>query len=170
MKNVLFEENQKNVILIIVPALVAVIVGMFAIVQISTGKPIGNHPISNHSAVIAFFITVIIGFLLGSQKLKITITQEEILYSFGIFSSRSVIKISDVQSMSIIKYDALTEFWGWGVRYNSTTDCYTVSGDTGLEIILAGKKKRLLGTQKQVELQQILQTCFSDKIKATNQN
>lgn len=170
MSKVLFEETQRNIILIIVPAMVSVIVGLLAIMQIGTGKPIGNHPLSDNSLVIAFVITVLIGLLLGTQKLKTTITPDEIIYSFGIFSSRSVIKIGDVQAVSIIKYDALTEFWGWGVRYNSTTDCYTVSGDTGLEIVFFNGKKKLIGTQKPAELQLVLETYFKDKLAPIDEN
>lgn len=170
MSKVLFEETQRNVIMIIIPVMVSVIIGLIAIVQLSTGKPVGDHPMSDSGIVITFFITVLVGLLLGNQKLKTTITPDEITYSFGIFASRSVIKMDEVKAISIVKYDALTDFWGWGVRNNSTTDCYTVSGDTGLEIILSKGKKNLIGTQKPKELQLVLETYFKDKLDATDEN
>ena len=164
MEKPVFEETQRSVVIIIVSIMVTVIVGLLAVMKIIGDKP-------SYGMVIAFIVTVITCFLLGSQKLKITITPDEIVYSFGIFSSGSVIKIGDVQRMSIIKYDALTDFWGWGVRYNSTTDCYTVEGNVGLEItLLNSNMKILIGTQKQAELQSILQTHFADKLQLPDEN
>ncbi len=110
MSKVLFEETQRNVILIIIPIMVSVIIGLIAIVQLSTGKPVGDHPMSDSGVVIAFVITVLTGWLLSSQNLKTTITSDEIIYSFGIFASRSVIKMDEVKAVLIIKYDALTDF------------------------------------------------------------
>ncbi len=170
MSKVLFEETQRNVVMIIIPVMVSVITGLIAIVQLSTGKPVGNHPMSDNAMVIAFIITVLTGWLLSSPKLKTTITSDEIIYSFGIYASRSVIKMDEVIAVSIIKYDALTDFWGWGVRSNSTTDCYTSSGDTGLEIIFSKGKKKLIGTQKPKELQLVLETYFKDKLVLSDGN
>jgi len=171
MEKPLFEETQRNVALIIIPVMVSAIIGSLALVQIATGKPVGNHPISDSGIIIVFLITVIIGVLISSQKLKIIITKDEIIYSFGIFASRSTVKITDVQRMSITKYDPLTDFWGWGVKNNSTTDCYTVSGDTGLELILPNRNRKILiGTNKPTELQLVLQAHFPDKLKSANEN
>ena len=164
MEKPLFEETQRSVVIIIVSVMVVIIVGLLAVSKIASDKP-------SYSMVIAFFITAVTCILLGSQKLKTTITPDEIIYSFGIFSSRSVIKIGDVQSMSITKYDPLTDFLGWGLRNNSTTDCYTVSGDTGLELILPDRKRKIwIGTSKSTELQLVLQAHFPDKLPSANEN
>jgi len=171
MEKPLFEETQKNILLIIAPAFIALFFGMLAAIQIGTGKPIGNHPISNTAMIIIFITTVIIGFLLGSQKLRTTITPEEIVYSYGLFSRQSVIKVSDIKSISIREYNGLKEFLGWGVKYSSTTDCFTVSGDKGLEIVsINSNRKILIGTQRPADLQLVLQTYFQDKLPRVDQN
>lgn len=170
MSKVLFEETQRNILLIIVPIPIAVLFGAMAAIQIISGKPIGNHPASNTALVIIFILLVVMGFLLGSQKLKMKIALDEIAYSFGIFSGESVTRISDLKSISIRKYDPLKEFWGWGVKSNSTTDCFTVAGDVGLELTLANNKKILIGTQKPAELQLVLETYFKDKLAIADEN
>ena len=144
MSKVLFEETQRNILLIIVPIPIAVAFGAMAAVQIISGKPIGNHPASNTALVAIFIMILIIAFVIGSLKLKTKITPDEIVYGFGVFPGETVTRFSDVKSISIRKYNPLNEFLGWGVKYNSTTDCFTMSGDIGLELTLANSKKILI--------------------------
>ncbi|GAB2976592.1 hypothetical protein GCM10027049_09340 [Mucilaginibacter puniceus] len=170
MSKVLFEETQRNILLIIVPIPIAVAFGAMAAVQIISGKPIGNHPASNTALVIIFIVLVVMALVVGSQKLKTKITPDEIAYGIGIFSGETVTRFNDVKSISIRKYNPLKEFLGWGVRYNSTTDCFTMSGDDGLELTMTNNKKILIGTQKPNELQLVLETYFKDKLVLTDEN
>ena len=64
----------------------------------------------------------------------------------------------------------MKEFMGWGVKWNSTTDCFTMSGDVGLELTLSNNKKILIGTQKPAELQLVLETYFKDKLAIADEN
>jgi hypothetical protein len=142
-----------------------------AAVQIGTHKPIGNHPLSNTALVIICVISIIVGVFLSTQKLKTTITIQEIKYSFGLFAGESIISINNIKSITIRKYDGLKEFLGWGVRSNSKEDCYTVSGNIGLEIILLNSSRKILiGTQRRADLQLILQTHFQDKLQQSDEN
>ena len=164
MQKVLFEETQKNILLIIAPIFVAIFFGVMALVQIVSHKPIGNHPVSNTALVIIFIIGVIGAVVLSSQKLRVTITTEEIKYSFGIFAGEAIIPINNIKTITIRKYDGLKEFWGWGIRFNSKEDCYTVSGDTGMEITSLSGKKILIGTQRKNDLELVLRDTVFDKI------
>lgn len=171
MSKVVFEETQRSIILFIIPIPIAIAFGAMAAVQIITGKPIGNHPAPDGVLVTIFIFMVLFAFFAGRQKLKTQITEDEITYSSGIFfSGESVTRISEVKSISIRKYKVLKEFLGWGVRYNSTTDCFTMSGDIGLELTLANNKKILIGTQKPAELQLVLETYFKDKLESAIEN
>ena len=170
MSKIVFEETQRNILLIIVPIPIAVAFGAMAAIQIISGKPIGNHPASNTALVAIFIMILIIAFVIGSLKLKTKITPDEIVYGFGVFPGETVIRINDVKSISIRKYNPLKEFLGWGVRYNSTTDCFTMSGDVGLELILANNKKILIGTQKPAELKLVLEIYFKDKLAPIDEN
>ena len=47
---------------------------------------------------------------------------------------------------------------GWGVRYNDSESCFTVSGNDALEIELKSGTKFLIGTQKPEEITGIIAT------------
>ncbi len=170
MSKVLFEETQRNILSFVIPIPLAVAFGAMAAIQIISGKPIGNHPAPDIALVLIFLLMVAFAFFVGGQKLKTSITEESVTYSFGFFTGHSSISIVDVKSLSIRKYKPLKEFLGWGVRYNSTTDCYTMSGDVGLELTMANNKKILIGTQKPKELQLVLETYFKDKLVLSDEN
>ena len=171
MSKVLFEETQRNIIFFIIPIPLAVAFGAMAAIQIISGKPIGNKPAPDAALVIIFILMAAFAFFIGRQKLKTKITPDEITYSSEIFfSGETVTRFSDVKSISIRKYKPMKEFMGWGVKWNSTTDCFTMSGDVGLELTLANNKKILIGTQKPAELQLVLETYFKDKLVSSAEN
>ena len=163
-EEVLFEENQRNVLLVVAIGVIAIPFGLLAIVQIVSHKPVGNHPLPS-LVLVSIALASIGGSILASfQKLTLRITDEAIKVSFGFLTSLKTIQVADIKSISISKYDSQKEFKGWGIRGNSKEDRYTVSGDMGLEITLASGKKILIGTQKTTELQSALQAHFQDKL------
>lgn len=171
MSKVLFEETQRNILSFVIPIPLTIAFGAMAAVQIISGKPIGNHPAPDFVLVTIFVLMAVFAFLMGKQKLKTQITEDDIKYSSGIFfSGETVTQFDNVKSLSIRRYKPMKEFMGWGVKWNSTTDCYTMSGDIGLELTLANNKKILIGTQKPKELQLVLETYFKDKLLLADEN
>jgi hypothetical protein len=165
MSKVLFEETQRNMLSFVIPIPLAVAFGAMAAIQIISGKPIGNKPAPDIALVLIFLFMVAFAFLMGRQKLKTQITEDEITYSSEIFfSGKTATRFDDVKSITIRKYKPMQEFLGWGVKWNATTDCFTMSGDIGLEITRANNKRILIGTQKPAELQLVLETYFKDKL------
>lgn len=169
MSKVLFQETQRNILSFVIPIPLAVGFGIMAAVQIISGKPIGNKPAPDFVLVIIFLLMVAFAFFVGKQKLETSVTPDEITAKIGIVGQANI-SLSDVKSILIRKYKPVKEFLGWGVRYNSTTDCFTMSGDIGLELTMANNKKILIGTQKPKELQLILETYFKDKLIPTAEN
>jgi hypothetical protein len=163
MSKVLFEETQRNILSFVIPIPLAVAFGAMAAIQIISGKPIGNHPAPDIALVLIFLLMTAFAFFIGRQKLKTSITPDEINAQIGLLGQTDI-RLSDVKSMVIRKYKPTKEFLGWGVRYNSTTDCFTMSGDIGLELTLNTNKKILIGTQKPKELQLVLETYFKGKL------
>jgi hypothetical protein len=125
--------------------------GVFCVVQIGLSKPIGNHPAPDALLIVFFAGSVISIFLAWYQKLVFIITEDEIHISFGMLTSSRVIKMSDVKNISTRKYNAMKEFWGWGVRFRNNITCFTVSGSDAIEIELKNGEKLLIGTQKMAE-------------------
>ncbi|MEO8884867.1 MAG: hypothetical protein ABI367_02320 [Mucilaginibacter sp.] len=160
---ILFEENQRNVLLVVAIGVIAIPFGLLAIVQIVSHKPVGNHPLPS-VVLVSIALASIGGSILASfQKLRLRITTEAIDVSFGFLTSPKTIRLADIKSISIRKYDSMKEFKGWGVRFNDTTTCFTVSGEVGLEITLANEKI-LIGTQRENDLRLVLQGAVFDGI------
>jgi hypothetical protein len=128
MKSILFKESQKNILIIaIVPAvLTSLLFGLMAIAQIVFHKPIGNHPAPS-SMLVSICVLSIIGIIVFSkQKLEMKITQDEIQLSFGLFAAPKTIQIQDVKNARVREYDAISEFLGWGVKFNNKENDYPV--------------------------------------------
>jgi len=151
MDKILFKETQKYIVLMVAAVLSTVFFGVFCVVQICFGKPVGNHPAPDALLIVFFVVSVGTIFLAWYQKLIVVITEDEIQISFGILTSNKVIKVSDVKNITTRKYNAMKEFWGWGVRFKNNTTCFAVSGSDAIEIELKSGEKLLAGTQKMAE-------------------
>ena len=156
MGKILFKETQKYIVLMVAAILSTIFFGVFCIVQIGLGKSIGDHPAPDALLIIFFAGSVASIFLAWYQKLVLIITEDEIQISFGILTSSRVIKISDVENIFTRKYNAMKEFWGWGVRFMNNTTCFTVSGSDAIEIELKSGEKLLVGTQKMAEAKGVI--------------
>lgn len=153
MKKILFEESQRhNILIALIPGgIAALIFGCLSYVQVVLHHPVGNHPAPTW-LLLLFFLGSLAGVAVFSlQTLKLKITRDEIEISFGVFAQKRIIKMSDVKAINVRKYDALKEFWGWGVRFNARGKCYTVSGDEGIDIELSNGERILVGTKKMAE-------------------
>ena len=63
---------------------------------------------------------------------------------------------TDIESVTVVEYDSLDEFWGWGIRYNFETWAYNVKGNHGIRIKLKDGEQVLIGTQKPEEFRAFL--------------
>ena len=121
----------------------------------------GNHPAPDWLLLLFFVLTSAFSIVFYFQKLKTSITNRAVYVSFGIFASQKVFPLTDIKSIEIRKYDGMNEFSGWGVKSNSNEQSYTVSGNEGVEIELKnGGKKILIGTQKPLEMQKVIDQLY----------
>ena len=158
MDKVLFKETQSNKILIIGAALFSVFFGVFTVLQVVLGKPVGNHPAPDWLLIALFAGSILSIIFFNKQKLILEITEKEISVSYGLLTSDTKIAVDDIKSIQVRKYDALKEFTGWGVRYNDSESCFTVSGNDALEIEIKSGTKFLIGTQKPEEIIGVIAT------------
>jgi hypothetical protein len=145
---ILFKETQRNNYLLVPFALTSLVFGFLCIMQVVFDKPMGNHPASNPMLLLIFAISVLVVAFFNHQKLKLVITPDEMQVSYGFLAGTQIIRIGDIKSITIRKYDGLKEFGGWGVRYNATTSCFTVAGNDGIDIEMNDGSKFLIGTHK----------------------
>ncbi|EDP69448.1 hypothetical protein FBALC1_05133 [Flavobacteriales bacterium ALC-1] len=103
-------------------------------------------------------------------KLKSRIDEIGIHYKFFPFHfSSKVIPWHEINKAYIRKYDAISEYGGWGLKgglffKKNNGKAISVSGDIGIQLELKNGKKLLIGTQKQEDVKNILNT-YKTKIK-----
>lgn len=138
--------------------------------QLIIGKDFGNKPLSN-TMLLAITLSVIaltLAFLL--LRLETIICGEGIFYRFFPFQTklRHITWHSTTQAY-VRKYNAITEFGGWGLRWalKGKVKALTVAGNIGLLIEYDNGKKLLLGTQKEKEMAVALAKVTSGTIPGT---
>jgi len=127
--------------------------------QLYLGKPFGDNPTSDNmliiiSVLIVGMMTAILLFFLNSTLIT-EIWSDGIRYKFPpiIRRTRQII-LHDISSASVMKYNPVLEFggWGWRKRLLSRKTAYSVTGSIGLRITLKSGHQIVIGTQKQEEM------------------
>jgi len=159
MDKVLFKEEQRfDQLWLKVPLYVLAIgnVVLFAYGfyrQMIVGEPWGDNPMSDVGLVFVTFLVImiwgIVFFLFEKTKLITTINEKEIHLRFPpFFSKEKTIPIQMIKKMEVRKYNPITEFGGWGLRYGFKGKAYNIKGNMGLQIHFINGKRLLIGTQK----------------------
>lgn len=114
------------------------------------------------SAASGLIILLLVIFLFTIFKLKTRIDEIGIEYQFFPFHLKArLIPWKEIEKCNIRKYNAFTEYRGWGYKVNMTWQngkAYTTKGNQGLQLKLKNGKKILFGTQKKEELQRTINT------------
>ncbi|MEO8934031.1 MAG: hypothetical protein ABI295_06950 [Xanthomarina sp.] len=112
----------------------------------------GNNPMSNLGLIVfSVFIFGIIA-LFWFVRLKTEIDKTEIRVSFFPFVKKQF-KWKDVKTVKLITY----RFVGYGIRKGGSHEViYNTSGNKGISLELLNGKKYLIGTQKEVEFEELL--------------
>lgn len=151
-----FKEEQKItqwwLWLILIPIGILPIFGIYK--QLILGEKFGDNPFSDFGLVIfAIFIFALIGLFL-IIKLKTSIDKNGIQMSFFPFTKKKV-GWNEIKSKKVVNYGFVG---GWGIRLSTTYGTvYNIKGNKGLAIELKNGKKFLIGTQKETELNSILE-------------
>jgi len=102
--------------------------------------------------IIPIIIVTITCVFIYSIKLKYIINSENIIISFFPFLSNSKkIEIKEIKKISIIKYNPLKDYGGWGLRYTNNKTAYTTRGNKGIYIEMNNGKNLLIGTQLDID-------------------
>lgn len=125
---------------------------VFAVVKSNLEQP--------EQAIHYFLISIpfLLLFLFVFLRLDTKIDKNGIFYKWHPFSLKNKhIKWDEIDRIFVRKYAPLTEYGGWGVRYNFKGWAHNVSGNTGIQIILKSGKRILIGTQKPDKVEQVLE-------------
>jgi len=124
------------------------------IYQESTGKLIGNVPMTNNEYLAALILLGIIDFLFIMGRLDTKIDSSGICVRFfPLGFVYTCYTWHTIETASVRNYDPISEYGGWGIRYSfKRGKALTTSGNMGIQIVLKNGKKILIGTQRPDEV------------------
>lgn len=156
----IFKEEQRFtqtwlIILIIVSMIVPIIMIIYEYSKEDTSMSTTEFVV-----IVSFILLIIIPFFFF--KLKTRIDEKGIHYQYFPFHrSFRTILWTEIQSATIRKYDAITEFGGWGIRGGfrmKKGKAISISGDLGIQLELVNTKKILIGVKKEIDARKVLET------------
>jgi len=135
-----------RLVLLVGPTIVALVM-MTQVSSIGLDLTKGEDWLIILSCVIPFIVTV----FLWRMSLRTEIEESEIRLRFWPIA-RQVIKVSDIQDVSVVTYNPLRDYGGWGVRWSSKGKAWNAKGNQGVKLSLKNGKVILIGSQKSDEL------------------
>ncbi|MBL7932836.1 MAG: hypothetical protein JNL60_13085 [Bacteroidia bacterium] len=123
--------------------------------QLSTGKLVGDRPLSNVPlSIITVIYTTCSLWSLFSIKLTTIIDETKLAYGWNIPTAElNEIPLGAIKEMNIVKY----RFVGYGYRISRQYGTvYNVGGNKGLQIVLKSGEKILIGTGQEEQLEEII--------------
>ncbi len=121
------------------------------------------------SFVTSLFTLLLILSLVFLVKLETKIDELGIHYGFWPFYRKlKFISWSDVNKCTIIKYNPLVDYGGWGYKmgiFRIKGSAMTVRGNIGIQIVFKSGKQLLVGTQRKEDAEKVLET-YTHKIKS----
>lgn len=136
--------------------------------QIILGKPFGDKPAPDVVLILLFILVLAITLFLFSIKLKTRIDETGIHYQFFLYHrSFKTIPWKDVNRVYVRKYSPITEYGGWGLKgsfFTGSNRAVNISGNIGIQIEFKDGTRTLVGTQKETEAKQVLET-YKSKIQ-----
>lgn len=110
-------------------------------------------------AAIPLLVVMAIVILFWLISLQVSITHDKISYRFRPFQLKwTNIPKETIRQTSIVTYDPIGEYGGWGIRYGKGGKAYTVKGHSGISINLVNGKHLLIGTSNPKEAQRALES------------
>jgi len=120
-------------------------------------------------ALSGLIIITLVSLLFLKLKLKTRVDEIGIHYQFYPFHfSFKTIHWAAIEKCYLRKYNAISEFGGWGLKFSffgKNGKSFTTKGTIGLQLKLKNGKKILIGTQKKDEFQRVLNTYQHKLIK-----
>lgn len=128
--------------------------------QVVRGIPFGNNPLCDGVLMILIGLLVLTSILTYFARLETVIKVDGIYVRFFPFQlSFSFYSWESLSKLYVRKYNPITEYGGWGLRFGVFKQgrALSVSGNHGLQLVFADNKKLLIGTNQPQELQEILE-------------
>jgi hypothetical protein len=161
MSRILFTEEQRmnilwvNLLMGVIWVGILVFFGFAFYTQFSLGKPFGDKPVSDIGMISIFLVIFLqmagLTILLYFSRLITEVRENGIFYRYPPFIAKyKQIDPAQIGEYGVRQYKPIKEFGGWGIKTGSRKygRGYTISGDTGLQLVFKDGKKVLIGTQR----------------------
>jgi hypothetical protein len=111
--------------------------------------------------ILAILLPFAIVYFVTKNKLTLIINTQGVTYHYWPFARNKFVAWSDINLVYLRKYDAFSEYGGWGMRYRLwfkfNDKAYILNDNNiGLQLELKNKKKLLFSTMKAEELELFL--------------
>lgn len=128
---------------------------LYAVIQQLIFKtPVGSNPAPDLIVIMAFVTTFLILVLFKMMYLQILIETKALTIVFYPFVKK-VIPVQDIHHLEMVKYNSLTEYGGWGIRYGTKGWAYNIGGNLGLKIHLKNESI-LVGIKNEKQFQNLI--------------
>ncbi len=134
-----------------------------AATQLLMGRPFGDRPAAD-GLLLIIWLAFGVGLPLFFRALRLVTVVDAagVHYRFVPFHlAARVLARGYIAGYEARTYKPLREYGGWGIRSGRGGDAYNVSGDRGVQFVLAGGKRILLGTQRPAEFVAALDKVFA---------
>lgn len=138
-----------------------ILVPIFVIIY----RLVNNRPIPDlFVLVFAIALGIIFLFLFSFLELRTRVTQSAIYVMFFPFHTKWLrFPIEEVASFSNVKYNPITEYGGWGIRFGVNGKAYNVSGILGIRLVFKNDKKLLIGSRVPDQFAAAIQNAMEKK-------
>jgi hypothetical protein len=154
---ILFEEVQQFKQKALEGLMLVVNTGLIVAYAVEVFKTGQASPEANVGLLTGIVIAGLITFLLKRIKLITQITTEGIQVRFApLQRGFQLYRWQDIEHLFIRTYNPMPEYGGWGLRMGPSGSAYNASGNVGLQLVLRGNFKILIGTTKPELLIEVL--------------
>ncbi len=127
--------------------------------QVVLGEQFGNKPMGNTGLLITTGLTVLLTLAMMNFRLDTEIKADGVYIRFFPIHLRfRYYAWSSLIHCYVRQYSPLKEYGGWGIRMglSGKGNALNISGDKGLQLAFAKRKKLLIGTNRPEELTAVL--------------
>ena len=121
------------------------------------------------SFIACVFTSIVFVSLVFLVKLEAKIDELGIHYGFWPFHMKlKVIRWSDIEECSVIKYNPIVDYGGWGYKmgiFSKKGSAMSVKGNIGIQIVFKSGKQLLIGTQRREDAIKVIET-YTRKLKS----
>jgi len=120
--------------------------------QFGVGSPWGDNPLSDQGLLIYAAVTVVFALWLLGMNLETRVEDHAVIVKFHWLWPEKSFPMSEIVEAEARSYRPIREYGGWGVRWGRSGRAFNVSGNQGVELMLANGRRVMIGSQQPEKL------------------